>query len=1313
MNNRINRGIHVHTFLVICLLSQMNIFAQSENVILEEWVKNTGQQEISQFSRSLTDSNKNVYILGSTININLNYDIIIEKLDSDGTLLWQDIVSGSANGDDYGIDMVVDANDNLIIAGTVLNVSTGYDLVVKKYDSQGSVLWLSLYNGAGNLIDGASTICLGANEDLYVGGSTFGASTLADYLIVKINSAGQILWIQTYDYLNLNEVVTRIAYSASGLIVSGASESSPNQWEMATLKLNPSNGSILSSYRTGGSSEDIDRVTDIKIDGDNFVYVVGAVKNIGTDYDFKIVKLSSDLELIWSKELDGGYGLEDQANAVDVDSDSNVLVTGFITTSQNSKNFFTCKFNFNGVELWNIEFDGVEHGADEAADLVLNNDDEVIITGSSFRTSNIDFYTLKYDGNGQLKWQVGFNSEFNRNDRAMDISIDGDGDYLVVGQSDVTGTRKHYFAVKYSEKTILLPLHEQEIPSSSYYLKNAGQLLTVSSQPANDIKFYNANCSPALYLGDDKFSLQFHKFLSDSTSREHRIDFTFNKNNREQRVYPISPRETFSNFSGQHISNLYIDRLSHYPACISLDIWPNIDLAFTSDQKGSIISYICKSGFSANDLTFDVSGQDGMYLNANGDLVLVNSVEDFILPKPVIYQINANGGKVELDWTPSYSLSANSVSIMIGSFNTNLALIIELQKETQLGTEAQQTENLLWSTFLGGNNSDEANALTSTADYLWVLGTSGSGLFLDATGGIDNVPASSMFVAKFQISNLSLLWVTGLLGGQAVTNPLDIDVNEDNEHVFFVGNTQFSGYINFSNVGLNNTSIVGGTEAFIIELDAFGARNEGTFQSYIGGSNQDFLSAVDFDSNNDNPTLHVVGSTQGIGGPNPSFYPTLDNGGYFDDFTISNVFEGSWQCVITKFDQNFDIEWSTYFGKGSSTLLSDVISDGGKLTVCGQINQDVGIASCTVPSNGGFPVCAGTAADYIQLNHEGDARGHFISEFNNSNLVWSTFVGGTNESNNGFSRSSWPKIVIGQNEGTSITYLLSAEGILNDVIQSPNIGSYNLSGQFDNAPYLVKFVQRQPSWSTYLFGTTYGSGNIDMFRSVNNSPLGVAISGSVRGTNLGGSISNNCTLPMSGQFPICDLSGDYYIENNFSSTPDFRSCLLYFDEFDRLRWSTLYGTNSKNELQDISIRANNIFVAGNAEDNFTLEEFDTNSNDDYYRPNGGAIEGAIAMFELPELSLGISSQSGNYQSKAIRIFPNPVHDELQFTTPESSGLWQLRIYNPIGQVIFSTTVLGSNAQTKIQLPECTAGLYILELSSRNLNKYSSHFVKIN
>ena len=122
-NRFLNKKTKTNLFIIgLFLLSPLFIQAQQSEIrVFEDWVTFKGTQDMFHHSKTITDSQRNVYVVGSSINADGNYDIMVVKYNRKGTLIWEDHINGTADGDDYGADLVLDNSNHLIITGTVFN----------------------------------------------------------------------------------------------------------------------------------------------------------------------------------------------------------------------------------------------------------------------------------------------------------------------------------------------------------------------------------------------------------------------------------------------------------------------------------------------------------------------------------------------------------------------------------------------------------------------------------------------------------------------------------------------------------------------------------------------------------------------------------------------------------------------------------------------------------------------------------------------------------------------------------------------------------------------------------------------------------------------------------------------------------------------------------------------------------------------------------------------------------------------------------------------------------------------------------------
>src|SRR5688572_27808583 len=98
---------------------------------------------------SIVESGK-LYVTSNVLNGSGNTDILTIKYDSNGDTLWMSTYSGSASGDDYGVELRY-LSGYVWVVGAVKNTSTGYDYCLLKYDaSTGAQSSVNTFNGAGN-----------------------------------------------------------------------------------------------------------------------------------------------------------------------------------------------------------------------------------------------------------------------------------------------------------------------------------------------------------------------------------------------------------------------------------------------------------------------------------------------------------------------------------------------------------------------------------------------------------------------------------------------------------------------------------------------------------------------------------------------------------------------------------------------------------------------------------------------------------------------------------------------------------------------------------------------------------------------------------------------------------------------------------------------------------------------------------------------------------------------------------------------------------------------------------------------------------
>ena len=427
-------------FFSIILFSQQLLGQNSKIIISEQWRYGNNNSTIFLKAKSKTDDLNNVYVIGATLNSLNNRDLIIQKLDPLGNLLWQNVLSGDANLDDAGTDLYIDDQYNVYITGTVNRLGSQEDLVVIKYSSLGSIIWEYFKDAPES--EGGTSLILYSNK-IFVTGVTSSLATQTDYLTVSLDAInGAFLWSNTYDYSNFNEVSTSISIRNNDLYVSGVSQLSSIpfvKWEMATIKYDATNGIQNSVDRSSGNAtQGIDEVHEISIDNNGDIFVVGGIVNQTTGYDIALLKLDSNLNLIWQQIFDEN-GLDDVGYGIKLDNLGNIYITGYSTKQNEGKNIFIKKIDSFGIQLWNRELRGKSNIDDIGIQLCLLNDTTIFLTGSIRNNLDADIIVSGFNDDGEILCSIEYADENNLDDIPTSICSDNEGDLIVSGQINYNG----------------------------------------------------------------------------------------------------------------------------------------------------------------------------------------------------------------------------------------------------------------------------------------------------------------------------------------------------------------------------------------------------------------------------------------------------------------------------------------------------------------------------------------------------------------------------------------------------------------------------------------------------------------------------------------------------------------------------------------------------------------------------------------------------------------------------------------------------------------------------------------------------------
>ena len=355
-----------------------------------------------------------------------------------GVVEWTRQFGTSGHDFAYGIS----ADDGAYVAGTTtgsLGTSTGgYDAFVRKYDSNGNVLWTKQFGTAA--YDFAEDIA--ADSDIYITGETKGVfpgqpySGNNDGFLSRHDPNGEMAWAREFG-------TSRDDHSRSVSIFEGVYIAGTKDNKAFVRKYDPNGGLIWNKdiLINGG---DMGRGVSADANG---VYVAG---DTGVKIEWNgltptvipnnvfLYKYDANGNLIWSKQLgtssyDFGFGVASDSTGV--------YVAGQVAGALPGQGFnggpadaFVRKYSHDGTELWTRQFGS--SGDDYA--LTLSADANGTYVGGAMNGKS---FIRKYTPDGELIWA----SEFAPG-QTRSISLDSGSVYVagytggaLTGQTNLGG----------------------------------------------------------------------------------------------------------------------------------------------------------------------------------------------------------------------------------------------------------------------------------------------------------------------------------------------------------------------------------------------------------------------------------------------------------------------------------------------------------------------------------------------------------------------------------------------------------------------------------------------------------------------------------------------------------------------------------------------------------------------------------------------------------------------------------------------------------------------------------------------------------
>jgi uncharacterized delta-60 repeat protein len=179
-----------------------------------EQLWNATPSTMSSFGfRVMVDTSGFVYCTGKTLNWAMgNYDLVLFKFAPNGVQLWN--ITWGSNLDDCGYGLAMDANGALYCSGYADHYSTDYNVVLFKFASDGTILAITTWGGTSG--DLCYDIAVDASGLIYCVGSTSSSGAgSSDFMLAKFRyTTGQHGGIPGFELIYLLIGLLALVYLA-------------------------------------------------------------------------------------------------------------------------------------------------------------------------------------------------------------------------------------------------------------------------------------------------------------------------------------------------------------------------------------------------------------------------------------------------------------------------------------------------------------------------------------------------------------------------------------------------------------------------------------------------------------------------------------------------------------------------------------------------------------------------------------------------------------------------------------------------------------------------------------------------------------------------------------------------------------------------------------------------------------------------------------------------------------------------------------------------------------------------------------------
>lgn len=409
---------------------------------------------------SVTDGSGNVYVTGWSVNGGTDYDWWTRKFNADGSIGWVGVYN-SSTGTDQPTAIALDSQNNVIVTGMASVGSSKTIHTIKYRGDTGAKIWERSFTGSSQ--DLATAVAVDNQDNVYVAGYTQNAQG-KHIVVIKYSHSdipeqdGVQLWKAVHDQDSTNtEEAWSVAADGNGVAVTGFSGTG-SDFDLLTVYYG-TDGVFKWEQRRNSTTTPptADQGKYVKLDPAGNVIVTGYLVNSPGNTIYTAKYSRADGAVIWEESYPSIH--DNVPGALALDAAGNAYLLATIWTETGNNDLYLVKYGRDpssgttSAKLWETVFDSGAGNPDIATSSGLAVDaasGDVYVSGYTESGGVTTFQTIRYKGDtGVELWHAGRVNPANLSDRPVGIGLFPGGDVLVAGWTGTPANGLDYLLVKY------------------------------------------------------------------------------------------------------------------------------------------------------------------------------------------------------------------------------------------------------------------------------------------------------------------------------------------------------------------------------------------------------------------------------------------------------------------------------------------------------------------------------------------------------------------------------------------------------------------------------------------------------------------------------------------------------------------------------------------------------------------------------------------------------------------------------------------------------------------------------------------------